>query len=310
MLRRLLVASCLNAPLLSAPALAQETEPDLGDALTQPLRDLSILRPETPEVLQRAVIAPYADAPTLANGGLDCAAIDGELESLDLALGEDLAGTNPQLSLMVQARTAAGNAMIDAVGDFVQLPYRSVIRRVTGAHRRDRERREAVQAGVVRRAFLKGMSARECSVEPQEMVDLAPPPQRSLSDLELAHLQLASANNAAAARTPASFAIAPDGNVGLAATDGRVSEVVYSPLERAEMEMASTSASDAWTPVSATISLTVAATEAPLSDLALARRQLAAANAAAAARLSVSAASDPSESRAVNPTSPAAYSGT
>lgn len=308
MLRRLLVASCLNAPLLSAPALAQEAEPDLGDALTQPLRDLSILRPETPEILQRAVTSPYADGPTLANGALDCAGVDGEIESLDLALGEDLAGSAGSLSLMAQARSAAGNAMVDAVGDFVQLPYRSVIRRITGAHRRDRERRDAVQAGVVRRAFLKGLSARECTA-PLDISAIEPAPRSTLSDLELAHLQLAASNNAAA-RTPISFAIAPGGDVTVSATDGRFSEVVFSPLERAEMEMAATSASGAWTPAGGPIALTVAATEAPLSDLALARRQLAAANAAAAARLSVSAAANPSESLSVNPTTPIAYSGT
>ena len=87
----------------------------------------------------------------------------------------------------------------------VEARHRSLIRRLTGAHRRDREMRQAVQAGVVRRAFLRGLSARECA-EPQLMAAFEPPPAVPLSDLELARVQLAAANVAAAGRMSAADA--------------------------------------------------------------------------------------------------------
>jgi hypothetical protein len=247
-IRSVLFASCLIAPLMVGTATwAQRADSSVGDALTQPLRDLSILRREPAQALQSAAAAPYADAATLANGGLDCGSVASEIQALDAALGEDLDVATPEAGLMAQARTDAGNALVDAVGDLVELPYRGLIRRITGAERRDREMAEAVQAGMVRRAYLKGLSARECAT-PQLLAVLEPTPvavatEAPLSDLELARRQLAAANTAATgalAAPLAADATAPDGAV------------------------------------------TAAAIAAPVSDLDLARGQLAAANVATA----------------------------
>lgn len=289
MLRPLLFATCLNAPL-AGTALAQSAGSDLGDALTQPLRDLNILRREAPEVLQRAGEAPYAEAPTLESGALDCASVNSEIGLLNVALGQDVTGVTPPASLITQARVEANNAIVDAVGDVFELPYRSVIRRLTGAHRRDREMRQAVEAGVVRRAFLKGLSARECA-QPQLMAAFQPPPAPPLSDLELARMQLASANAAAAARTLSEprFVNPPDDVVVIVAearpaeppaTETRLSDLELARMQLAAANSAAAATADLWTPIAETAP---AATETRLSDLELARLQLAAANAAAAA---------------------------
>lgn len=203
MIRSLLFGSCLGACMMVGTAWAQRDDSTIGGAFTQPLRDLGILRPEPDEALQRAATAPYGDAPTLPNGGLDCATVAGEIESLNAALGADLdAAAEVDSSLMAQARRGAGDAVVDAVGDLVGLPYRGIIRRLSGADRRDREMRDAVQAGMVRRAFLRGLSARECAT-PQVLavVQAAPEPivtvaeeGPALTDLELARQQLALAN--------------------------------------------------------------------------------------------------------------------
>jgi hypothetical protein len=186
---------------------AQRADSGVRGALTQPLRDLGILRLEPEEALQRAAVAPYAVMATLPSGGLDCLSVAREIEALDAALGADLdAATSPQTSLMTQASSEAGNAIVDAVGDLVDLPYRGLIRRITGAERRDRELRAAVQAGMVRRAFLKGLGARECAT-PQLLTVIEAPPEvaviaaeaEPLSDLELARRQLAAANAGSAA---------------------------------------------------------------------------------------------------------------
>lgn len=285
MVRPLLFAWFLNAPLAVATAAsAQRADQDLGDALTQPLHDLSILRRDTPEVLQRAAVAPYAEGPTLADGALDCAAVASEIDALDTALGDDLDALAPHASLMAQARSGAGNAIVDAIGDLVELPYRSIIRRITGAERRDREGRQAEQAGMVRRAYLKGLSASDCAATPQLQAMAEPAPVTPLSDLELARLQLAAANVEAVPR-PAPDAGATDGT-----TAPRFAEPL-SDLELARMQLAAANAAAATRSTTssaspAEIAPESAAAAARLSDLELARMQLAAANAAAAARTS------------------------
>jgi hypothetical protein len=211
--RSLLFASCLGACMMVGTSTwAQRADSGVRGALTQPLRDLSILRPEPEEVLQRAAVAPYAITAALPNGALDCIAVASEIELLDSALGEDLDVVTPEASLMAQARTGAGDALVDAVGDLVSLPYRGLIRRITGAERRDREMEEAVEAGMVRRAFLKGLRARECAI-PELLAEPEPAPEpiviaqetEPLTDLELAQRQLAAANSepAAASELPA-----------------------------------------------------------------------------------------------------------
>jgi len=194
--------------MVGSATWAQRADSSVSGALTQPLRDLSILRPEPEQVLQRAAAAPYAIAATLPNGALDCKVVSGEIAWLDAALGDDLdAARGPEATLMAQARSGAGDALIDAVGDLVDLPYRGLIRRITGAERREREMQAAVQAGMVRRAFLRGLSARECATPrvlavieaTSDAAVTAVEAEAPLSDLELAQRQLAAANAAAAA---------------------------------------------------------------------------------------------------------------
>ncbi|MGD9980386.1 MAG: hypothetical protein AB7H66_06505 [Hyphomonadaceae bacterium] len=290
--RVLLFASCLSAPILvSTAAWAQRAEPSVGDALLQPLRDLSILRPEPEEVLQRASIAPYAIAPTLPDGALDCTSVAGEIELLDAALGADVDVANALgMNLMAQARTGMADALVDAVGDLVDLPYRGVIRWISGAERRDREMQYAVQAGTVRRAFLKGLSARECA-ELQLHAVLEPMPEAPLSDLELAWRQLAAANAAAAAAELRATPAASEPALAVAVTGGGV-DVRLSDLELARRQLAAANGAAAASEMAASrgagetvteVSLATGAGEIRISDLELARRQLAEANAAAVA---------------------------
>lgn len=303
MIRTLLVASCLSAPVvLVAEAWAQRGGNNgIDDALAQPLHDLGLLRREPEEVLERAADAPYADGTTLANGALDCERVATEIASLDAVLGQDVDVETPRRSLMARARTGAGNAIVDAVEDLVELPYRSIIRRITGAERRDREIREARQAGMVRRAFLKGLSARECAT-PQMLVVIVRPVEVTLtaataadvplSDLELAHRQLAAANASAFGRSapPQTFAsseIEPAGFVEVSAAAQHMSDL---ELARRQLFAANAAPNAA---MRGDVVVNVAGRRPPIaaptpavfagytSDLELARGQLMSANAAA-----------------------------
>jgi hypothetical protein len=139
--------------LLAAGALAgcatqaREGERNVGEAVQQPMRDLSLIRDAVPPSLTEAAVAPYANP---AAG--DCAALRVRLVELDKALGPD-----------VDTPAESSDAMVGLAGDLVRgaigLPFRGVVRRVSGAEQRDAALRRAVLAGMVRRGYLKGRLA-------------------------------------------------------------------------------------------------------------------------------------------------------
>lgn len=155
--------------LLAGPALAQdglrpdgrqdrgETQdrPDLRDAVTAPLDDLNLKHTRIPDVLKRAVAAPYA-----MDGLTRCEAIAGEVGRLDEALGPDLDEPPPpdRRTRTQKLKQAAGVAAVSAVGDRTRslLPFRGWVRKLSGAERRDRRVAEAINAGKIRRGYLKG----------------------------------------------------------------------------------------------------------------------------------------------------------
>jgi hypothetical protein len=119
---------------------------DVGRSLGQPLRDLSLIREVAPEVLVRAAASPYG-----VEGVSDCAHNGAELGHLDAALGPDLQpGHAPGSGVSV------GGLAADLIGGAIGLPFRGVVRFVSGAQAREATFRAAVLAGMVRRGFLKG----------------------------------------------------------------------------------------------------------------------------------------------------------
>lgn len=142
----------------TAPALAQTTErpitnrePDIVDVAKTPMTDLNISRTEIPALLVEAEQRPYS----LVNLN-DCAQLVGAVEELDRILGPDL-----DLPQAERARFSTGRIAQWAVGTFI--PFRSIIREVSGANRQQREIDAAIRAGLARRGFLKGVGiARNC----------------------------------------------------------------------------------------------------------------------------------------------------
>ena len=56
------VTLAVIAALAASPAFAAQEKETIGDAMVQPLRDLSLIREKTPAILQKAAEAPYAAA--------------------------------------------------------------------------------------------------------------------------------------------------------------------------------------------------------------------------------------------------------
>ncbi|HRD45035.1 MAG TPA: hypothetical protein PLF78_00980 [Caulobacter sp.] len=138
------LAACASTGDQSAP----KTSSGMGEAVGQPLRDLGMVRPATPDVLVNAAAAPYAVADSA-----DCAALAEEVAALDILLGQDVDAPKSGDDNL------AGDIVLGALRGAVSLPFRGVVRRVSGAERRDRERAAAILAGMVRRGYLKGLLA-------------------------------------------------------------------------------------------------------------------------------------------------------
>jgi hypothetical protein len=130
------------------PAQAQdgplEREPTARDIALTPLGDLNLERDPIPQALLDARAAPYNDA------GLEtCDDVRRLVGDLDAILGDDydtLAPTEESVSAAIIAQRA--------IGSFI--PFRGIIREVSGANAHEREFREAIATGMMRRAYLKG----------------------------------------------------------------------------------------------------------------------------------------------------------
>lgn len=148
-----------------APQQAAETaklETEFADALSTPLADLNLVRKSIPPVLQAAQQAPYA---TPAN--TSCAGIVAAVTALDAVLGADLdtPASAGKPSLIERGSDLASQAVVSAVQDSASgiLPFRGWIRRLSGANKHARAVIAAISAGVVRRAYLKGLGqAQHC----------------------------------------------------------------------------------------------------------------------------------------------------
>jgi hypothetical protein len=143
----------------ASPALARDKdrpitsrEPDAVDVAKTPMTDLNLARTEIPALLVEAETRPYS----IQN--LDtCAQLIAAVEELNAVLGPDL-----DLPQSERARFSKGRIAQWAVGTFI--PFRSLIREVSGANRQEREIRDAIVAGMARRGFLKGLgAARNCA---------------------------------------------------------------------------------------------------------------------------------------------------
>ena len=130
---------------------------DWGDAVTAPLEDLNLKRTRIPQVLLDAMARPYDLA------GLDrCETIASEVRKLDAVLGADLDEPPPpadQSTMSQKGGRMANNAAVGAVRGAARsiIPFRGLVRQMTGADRHAKEVDQAIQAGRVRRAYLKGV---------------------------------------------------------------------------------------------------------------------------------------------------------
>lgn len=135
----------------------------VGSAITSPLGDLNLVRADIPAVLINARKAPYT-VPDDAG----CVWFTTEIQSLDQILGPDLDAVKVDAKGNIVEKEL-GNATVNALKSFTEgfVPFRSLVRRITGADSHSREVAAAGMAGIVRRSYLKGVaSAKACRIDP------------------------------------------------------------------------------------------------------------------------------------------------
>lgn len=157
-LRARLFAAAL-AMAVASPALAQKVQTtdqanreDLKGAAAAPLRDLNVVRTEVPEVLLLAKADPYRRPKNNR-----CDTLIAEILPLDVALGQDLDDPTPAAAASAKdkGKSTVLGAVAGAASDVI--PFRGLVRKATGAEDHDRFVQDAITAGLVRRAYLKGL---------------------------------------------------------------------------------------------------------------------------------------------------------
>jgi len=140
------------AMALAVPATAQEPqkpiteqEPDAVDVATTPMTDLNLRKGEIPPVLLAAQANPY----TVENLGR-CSQIAAAVGEFDAVLGDDI-----DLPQTDEKSVSTGRVAQWVVGSFI--PFRGLIREVSGANAQQRKVQAAIEAGIARRSFLKGL---------------------------------------------------------------------------------------------------------------------------------------------------------
>ncbi|MFT4026161.1 MAG: hypothetical protein QM676_05095 [Novosphingobium sp.] len=121
------------------------------DVALTPLSDLNLKKSDIPPLLIAAQDDPY-DLTGLAR----CPQIASAIGELDAVLGDDI-----DVAQAKGRSISAGRAAQEALGSFI--PFRGVIREISGANSQQKKIQDAIFAGTARRGFLKGIGqARGC----------------------------------------------------------------------------------------------------------------------------------------------------
>lgn len=158
------LSACTTAPKAQKPSdgptnseLVRESVAETGrsipNAAGAPLRDLNLMKEEIPPLLV-AIDYPYK-----IDGPVYCDQLVTEINQLNEVLGLGLDHYEEEGSRNEKAAEQATNAAQGALEGAATgwIPYRSVLRRVTGATKHERLVRKAYERGRIRRAFLKGV---------------------------------------------------------------------------------------------------------------------------------------------------------
>ncbi|ASK87399.1 hypothetical protein [Sphingorhabdus sp. SMR4y] len=128
------------------------------DAVTQPAKDVNLKKDEIPPRLLEIQKAPYD-----LTGISGCRAITTEIASLRPMLGPDI-NEDPRITRAEKRERSVSRVAGGILGGFI--PFRGVVREVTGANAARERYQRALSAGFARRSFLKGMAVSKGCMPP------------------------------------------------------------------------------------------------------------------------------------------------
>ena len=168
----------LTVLLFALTACATEKPSGVVEAVATPISDLNIIRAKIPPALLEAHDDPFA-----VPGEQPCAALEDAITDLDHALGPNGNGNGSVIgngngsgngeqngkegdsSLVDKGTSKAGEATVDALRRTAEglVPFREWVRKLSGAERHSKLVADSVAAGLIRRAYLKGIKVgRNC----------------------------------------------------------------------------------------------------------------------------------------------------
>ncbi len=128
---------------------ARKKAVDIG---SQPARDVGMSKREIPPILEKAFDDPYS-----LKGLKTCKAIASEVTQLNGVLGADYSVGNEYTENRTgKLAEAGGKALINSI-----IPFRGLVREVSGAAPADRHMNAVVDAGLARRGFLRGVHLKQ-----------------------------------------------------------------------------------------------------------------------------------------------------
>ena len=147
-------AAAATVPETKAEATAEKA----AEIATQPARDLGVAKPEIPAPLVAATQNPYSLQSTAA-----CPDLRAAIAALNEHLGEDYElVADDEENKIGKAVAAGGEAVVNSI-----IPFRGLVRELTGAAEAKRRYDDAVDAGYARRGFLRGIERmRKCPTRP------------------------------------------------------------------------------------------------------------------------------------------------
>lgn len=156
-------ALLIALPLSGAGALAQDGKPQqpvgevldrAGKIVVQPAHDVGVARTEIPPVLLKAAEDPYS----VEKLGT-CRELTEAIKELSNVLGPDFTTARQRRENRTgRIAEAGGRSVVNAL-----IPFRGIVREITGAAPAQRRLNAAIDAGYARRGFLRGLHyARHC----------------------------------------------------------------------------------------------------------------------------------------------------
>lgn len=156
-----------GTPAPKSPSRLEQTGRTAGNIVTQPARDVGVARTEPSEVIAKAAADPYT-----LTGLRTCKQLSSAVIELNEALGPDfMAGNERKENRAGKIAEAGGKTVINTL-----IPFRGLVREISGAAPAQRRLNDAVDASFARRGFLRGIHRqRGCKTGFDPVVEAAAP---------------------------------------------------------------------------------------------------------------------------------------